>query len=441
MRIGVIGPRDSVEIVLREVKNANIAVECSGLIYQHYSETTELVNTYQTQFDGLLFTGTTPFRYAVKTVRRKVVPWGYIRRSLQILFCALLKAVHEKGDKLNRIIVDSYHSKLVREALALMEIDDKETVILEPPYEPWDEDYEQKVLQFHIDSYNNGGGICLTGLSRIERELKKLGIPVSRLSTTSDVIIEQIQKLLLAYHVAAEREEGVAVVSIGLSFSQEHSLYGKTDLETFLMATKASEVIYSFAQRIDAALETHENYQYRLYAERKVINNEFFSGGDMYLLKDISRQRGVKRVYIGVGYGTNMRQAKYHAELAQSRAIKNDNSCLFFMDEDGKVTGPLVGNPGNDLKAPIDYDVMKMSKDTGIAMERLRTLINVISSNYLDTTTPKELSRLSGLSQNAVNRMLVKLEAAGYLAIVGKDHSAGNGRSSRVVRLLLPITK
>ncbi|MBQ4040490.1 MAG: hypothetical protein IJC91_05060, partial [Oscillospiraceae bacterium] len=170
-------------------------------------------------------------------------------------------------------------------------------------------------------------------------------------------------------------------------------------------------------------------------------NNEFFSGGDMYLLKDISRQRGVRRVYIGVGYGTNMRQAKYHAELAQSRAIKNDNSCLFFMDEDGKVTGPLVGNPGNDLKAPIDYDVMKMSKDTGIAMERLRTLINVISSNYLDTTTPKELSRLSGLSQNAVNRMLVKLEAAGYLAIVGKDHSAGNGRPSRVVRLLLPITK
>ena len=416
MKIGVIGPKDSVEAVLREVENASIAVECSGLIYQHYRETTELVNMYQSQFDGLLFTGTTPFRYAVKTVRSKVVPWEYIRRSLQNLFCALLKAVYEKGDDLKRISVDSYHSKLVREALSEIGLNDKETAVLEPPYEPWDEDYEQRVLQFHIDSYTSGGGICLTGLSRVERELKARGIPVTRLSTTSDVIIQQIQKLLLSYHVEAEREEGIAVMSIGVTFSQEHSLYGRTDLETFLMATKASEVIYSFAQRIDAALETHENYQYRLYADRKVISNELFTYGELYLLKDISRQRGVKRVSIGIGYGVNMRQAKYHAELAQSRAFKNDRSCLFLMDDYGKMTGPLIGNPKNSLKVPIDYDVMKVSKDTGIAMERLKMLINVISSYHLDATTPKELSRLSGLSPNAVNRMLVKLEDAGYLA-------------------------
>ena len=61
MKIGVIGPQDSVLMVINEVEKTNIAVECTPLIYSHYRETQEIVEKNQDESDGLLFTGTTPF--------------------------------------------------------------------------------------------------------------------------------------------------------------------------------------------------------------------------------------------------------------------------------------------------------------------------------------------------------------------------------------------
>ena len=440
MKIGVIGPQDSVLMVINEVEKTNIAVECTPLIYSHYQETQEIVERNQEEFDGLLFTGTTPFRYAVRTVRARVL-WEYIPRNFQSLFCAMLRTVYSKEHNLNRISVDSYHNHLVKEALAEIGIDDNDITILEAPYDLDDPNYEMKILEFHIDSYRSGGCICLTGLSNIEHSLKQQGIPVSRLYPTADIIIQQVQKLVLAYHIAAEREAGVAVISIGLEFLQEHSLYGKSDLETFILSNKAGEVIYSFAQRIEAALETHENHQYHIYIERKSITNELLTSGGIHVLKDLSALKGIKKVSVGIGYGNNIRQSKYHAELAHSRAMKSEGSCLFLMDEKNQMTGPLIGTPGNERIVPIDRDLMKISKECGVAMEKLNLLIEIHRKHHLDTTTPVELSRLTGLSANAINRILVKLESAGYLAVVGKESVTGTGRPSRVIRLLLPISR
>ena len=68
-------------------------------------------------------------------------------------------------------------------------------------------------------------------------------------------------------------------------------------------------------------------------------------------------------------------------------------------------------------------------------MNTLETLQRVIRQYNLDVITPFELARYCSMSVTNMNRIITKLEAGGYVKIIGSQPLAGAGRPRRLIKL------
>lgn len=437
MRIGIIGPQSTVDEVLAAVNNTELFVECIPLVYSNYTETTELIQQNQKKVDGFLFTGTTPFRYASKHLT-PIQQWEYLPRNTISVLCTLLKAAYINNYDISQISLDSYDEQFIRKAYAEIGLSGDKVKIIPSPYSILHENYENKVAEFHCDNYHTGRvTLCVTGLSKILGMLSKEGIPVVKFSPTAELIVQQINKMRLFHQFKIDKENKVAVIGVNVSFEIENSLYGKSELMQFKNRNEVTETIYAFAQRIRAAVELNENGIYHVYTVKKVVEAETNGLSSLNLLHSIGVLNGVKNVAVGIGFAKSFMEAKYNAKIGHRRATKCGMNCIFIVEDDHQIAGPITNVDKRTKDKVLDKHLYEISQRTGIGMNKLSKIQRAINQSGNDIAVPKELARMCGMTHNSMNRLLIKLEESGYAKIVGKQPATKTGRPSRLVRLKL----
>ena len=435
MRIGIIGPQATVDEVLTAVSTSGLFVECVPLVYSSYKETVELVERNENNVDGFLFTGTTPFRYASKYLSPKQ-QWEYLPRNTTSFLCALLKAAYINNYGISSISVDSYDELFIRKAYAEIGLTGEDIKIIESPYNIFNEDYEMKVAEFHYDNFKSGrSNVCVTGLKSIQELLKKKNVPVVKLSPTAELIIQQINKMRLLHKLTLSEKNIVAVIAFSVSFEIENSYYGKSELHMFMSRNKVTEIIYAFAQRIGAAVETHENGVYHAYTTKDVVETETNGFSSFNILHSIGIINGVKSVSIGIGLGKTSLDAKYNAKIGQSRAEKCGINCFFIVKDDHEVVGPITDVGEKTDEKVLDKHLYEISRRTGIGMNKLYKLERAVRKYGSNVFISKDLARECNMTHNSMNRLLLKLEESGYAKVVGKQPTSNTGRPSRLIRL------
>lgn len=436
MRIGIIGPAESVHIVMKEAEKADLPLTCVPLAYRQYFESPDIVEKNRDRVDAFLFTGSTPYSYTLLHMQPEEL-WGVLPRSVNALLCAMLKTTHQGGHDISKISVDSYDEETLRSAYAEIDLGEKDLVILAHQFLVGRTAYIDQLFQFHRDNVLSGRArFCLTGIQAVYELLQKEGIPVTKAFATSEIILQQLQRLYLLHMADAAKEHRVSVLSIQLKFSQERSLYGKSDLQFFLYKTKAMNEIYAFAQKIGAAVEGHDNEQCRLYTTESIIEAETRGFTQLSLLQDLERLEGIMTVSIGIGIGTVAADAKYHADFGKGRAVNTSRSSIFIVYDDHTIVGPIVTSSRKTPKVLVDRELNSVSRKTGVGIERLHQLDKAVRMRGIDSATSCELAELCGMTPGNMNRMLGKLEKNGFARVIGKQPSWPLGRPSRIFQLL-----
>jgi hypothetical protein len=437
MRIGVVGPQPTVGAVLTAASTAGLPVECVPLVYSSFKEAVELVQRNEKSVDGFLFTGPTPFRYASKYLS-PTKQWEYLPRDTTSFLCALLKAAYINNYDISSISVDSYDEQFIRKAYAEIGLTEADVKIIVSPYSIFSEDFEEKVVEFHLGNYYSGkSNVCVTGLIRMQELLVRENIPVVKLSPTAESIIQQINKMRLFDQLIHNEENKISVIAIGVSFTIENSLYGKSELHMFMNRNKVTETIYTFAHCIGAAVELYENGVYHIYTTKAAVETETNGFSFLRLLHSVGILDGVKNISIGIGLGETPMDAKYSAKIGQKRAEKCGMNCFFIVKDGNQIVGPMtdVGEDTNDRV--LDKHLYEVSQRTGISMSKLYNLEKAVRQRGSDVITPKELAKACNMTHNSINRLLQKLEEEGYAKVVGKQPSPKTGRPSRLIRLKL----
>ena len=437
MRIGVVGPQSTVDEVLAAAGTAGLFVECIPLVYSSYKETVELVQRNEKSVDGFLFTGTTPFNYASRYLS-PTKQWEYLPRNTTSFLCALLKAAYINNYDISSISVDSYDEQFIRKAYAEIGLTEADVKIIVSPYSIFSEDFEEKVVEFHLGNYYSGkSNVCVTGLIRMQELLVRENIPVVKLSPTAESIIQQINKMRLFDQLIHNEENKISVIAIGVSFTIENSLYGKSELHMFMNHNKVTEVIYAFAHRIGAAVELYENGVYHIYTTKAVIESETHGFSSFRILHSVGILNGVKNISIGIGLGKTPIDAKYNAKIGQRRAEKCGMNCFFIVKDGNQIVGPITDVGKNADDKVLDKHLYEVSQRTGISMSKLYNMEKAVRQRGSDIITPIELAQACNMTHNSINRLLLKLEEGGYAKVVGKQPSPKAGRPSRLIRLKL----
>ncbi len=435
MRIAIVGPQQSI-VRVRDVITEKVPfLEYLEAPYTSLSDVPGLLKKYQSQVNGVLFTGQTPFQYACHHCTA-TVPWEFLPRNMVSTLCALVQAGYLNGYDIRNISSDGFADGILQQVYREIGFTSDEIHIYSCPTSVSEENYYEKVASFHSDLYNaKRVGLCITGLSTVYQLLRSQKIPAVKVSANAENILEKVNSLRLAHEMHTSEENRIAVTAVKISSFQEYSVNARNELQQLQQENKSGEMVYLLAMKMGAAI-VQQAQVYYLFTTKHQIERETQGFKRIPLLSSILSVNPNASVAIGVGLGKNAGEAKRNADLCRGKAERYGVAC-FVLNENDQMIGPITEGLSKHKPTIIDQNLYLISKKTSIGIDTLHLLEQTQRQYDLRETTPSELAKLCGFPLRSMNRLLKKLEDAGYVMVVGKGSNPGPVRPSRIIRLRL----
>lgn len=432
MKIGVIGPWTTVEGIKQVIENDMPDVQILCRCTEFYEESGELAARLQNEkeVDAILFSGPTNYAYARKRVV-PAIPWSFLPHSRTAALEAFLKAMAVYGSDLKAISVDRYQPELLREVLESSGIQD--TNIYQAPYSAEEPGYEKKLLDFHRDCYRRGlVSVCFTSMEHVREPLLAEGIPCVRTHPAEEMVREQIYHLQIQNFSARENQGKLAMIAIQFDyvFDDERDLFIR-EWEKVQYQNQFKERIYAVAQRMEAAVFEEGLEKFSIVTSRNMLMNAFLKTGEHTSLLQFGQRAPEYKVWVGMGVGNSMLEAKSRAHMALNRSIADRSGKSYVVEDENRVEEPLAY--GAEALAEHSSYFARRIHVSAETLERLRDILEQDGG----AVTSEELAQRLGITSRSVNRIITQLEEAGCVATVGK-RSAGKGRPARVMKITLP---
>lgn len=433
VKIGIIGPQTTAtviqQVVEKEFPEIQLVFRCS----EFYEESAAIAEVFQNEreVEGLLFTGPTNYAYARKRLV-PTIPWNYLPHSRTSVYQALFEAAVMYHSDLKAISVDRYEEELLREVLSLAGLG--ETRILRAPFGEEEYDFERKLLEFHRDNYRQGRvSVCVTSMEHICQPLRDEGIPCVRVYPAKEVVQEQLYHLQLLHLSAKENQGRLAVIAIHFDyiFDDEQDLFLR-EWEKMRYQNEFKERVYSIAQRLEAAVFGDGLDQFFIVTTRNMLQNVFLKDNEHSKLLQFGQRSPQYRVWLGMGVGNTMLEARSRAAMALNHSIADRSGTSYLVENEGGTSSPI----GSWDVQTGTYRLERFAQRTRLGMSTLRRLAQVLRQTE-GSVTSEQLARRLGITSRSVNRIVARLEEAGCVTTVGKQ-TMGKGRPARVMKILLP---
>lgn len=435
MKVAIIGSRKSIEIVKSTITKGYFFIEPVFFTFCNYSEVLDILKINEDKVDAILFTGYTTYKYASNFLK-PTVPWEYIPRDRMSFVYTILKAIHINRYDISKISIDSYDEKVIYDTYKEIGYEREVIHIYKSKYDILSNDYFEKLANFHISCFENRKvNLCVTCIFDVYEMLLKNNIPCVHVDYSTDIIMEYINKLRLRHQLKISEDSNIVTLNISVEILEENSIYSKNELQKLKYMNKIHESIYSYSQRIGAATIKLAENNYYIFTTKLVLENDTRSFKRFELLDKIHNNPNIKNIYIGVGLGNSPLESKCNAEIARKKSEKSDMSCIFIIDKDNKITGPITNIAKYSEVKKVDKHLLEISERTGVGITTIHKIESIIKQYNITTITPNELAELCGVSTRSINRIITKLEDKEYIRIVGKKTNSSNGRPSRLIEI------
>ncbi|NLN84397.1 MAG: hypothetical protein GX138_08650 [Firmicutes bacterium] len=439
MKTGIVGPKATVDIVLKILENKKLFVEYIPIVYQNLQELPTLLRAHLSAVDNLFFVGPIPYHYVVQKMNLPC-PAEYASVDAYAISKTLFKAAVFDGHDVSKLSVDFFENDNPKQALLDLEYKAEDINIEMAHFDIFDENYPELNAQFHKENYAQGkANVILTGTVKTYEILKEDGYPAYLVYTSPSLPEDMINRLRLRNVMALQDDNLSAVISIQLKYKDDFDGDSITELQNFKIHATVMEKVYYYAQRLDASVEKGElgKIIYRIYTSKAVLSDDTEGFRQLLLMEELEGIFGVEKVCIGLGLGKTSAEARRNADFGRERAASNDVSCFFIVYEDQKIAGPIIQVEVPKRTDDFNSELFMISRDTQIGLDKLIVIDSVLNQYNVDVITPGELARLTELPLNQVNRLITKLESSGYAKVVGKKPLSGSGRPSRLLEFNL----
>ena len=192
------------------------------------------------------------------------------------------------------------------------------------------------------------------------------------------------------------------------------------------------ERVYSIAQRLEAAVFGDGLDQFFIVTTRNMLQNVFLKDNEHSKLLQFGQRSPQYRVWLGMGVGNTMLEARSRAAMALNHSIADRSGTSYLVENEGGTSSPI----GSWDVQTGTYRLERFAQRTRLGMSTLRRLAQVLRQTE-GSVTSEQLARRLGITSRSVNRIVARLEEAGCVTTVGKQ-TMGKGRPARVMKILLP---
>lgn len=438
-RIGIIGHIDKIKPI-QEVIAARFpkieAVPIEAREAGHFKTTVDFVSENIHDFDGVLFTSKILFDMMNHSMHSQN-PWVYLENDDSQLLRVLLEAKFKQHKDLSCVSLDSYSEEVVQDLCADLGLSSSEIDISVANLDLFSESLLQDLLNFHSKCYKkHPSSIAITGVFAVYKALLEAEIPAMLLKPNKKAIENKIHDLMGKIKFQDISVSQIVVISIEIDASSEYEWTSENEYSLMLQKTRITEEVYKFAQRIQAAVvETERNYL--LFTTKQIVEFETKNIRELPILRAIQKKTS-STVSVGIGFGVTAREAKMNAVIGKNKATQmggNQGFVVYSRKQMERIT-PL-DQAKDETLAPADSSIKDIAENSGLSLNIIYQLKCIMDIYKKDTFTSQELSEELGNSLRSMNRIIERLEASGYIEVIGKKILGKSGRPSRILRLLI----
>ncbi|MFD4930213.1 MarR family transcriptional regulator [Peribacillus butanolivorans] len=421
MKIGVIGSKYFLESLSVHYPLFP-EVQFISFQYEMPEESSLLIEEAGKQTDLVLFSGSIPFYYGYKQVKRNFIEAIYVPFDELTVALSLLSISHREQVTLNEISIDLPDQSRLMKVLEESEIVEKSLYVKDYPW-IYKRDEETQALNiaefvhFHSKQYKEGKTLfALTSIHAVYQELQRLSIPSRYMVQPKHTLIESLTRAISLLKLKKTEESQIAVISIQ---DYQQNLNGSDSFLNFLQ---------KLSKRLQARVSLEYLNPYLIYTTRgalQAFENDFYNDiiGQM--------EREFQTLFqIGIGYGYTIQEAEKHSAQAlffTNKFLKSKTiACL--VDEDQKLQGPLFEeNHLVELKNE-DETFQKLASELKMSAKNIKLIHQFISINNFRAFSAAELEEYMNCTRRSAERFIKRLIEGGCLLKGGEEHPYDQGR-------------
>lgn len=425
-RITVIGSVETTDKVKEVAKEFDDKIEFEFLKYMDKEETLALTKIAQENSDLIVYSGMVPYNIAEKAgILRK--PAIYIQRNGTSLYQAFWK-IRDDAMPFSNMSVDALYIDEIKEAAGELDIridniyvNDRQVVI--------DSSYD-KLISFHLDLWQSGKiDIALTGFSKVFHELRKLGVPCYRLIPTKSLIRNNLKDAISLRLIEKAEDTQTAVQIIKLRIDD-----GEMDAD--IIRAELESILDKYARENLGSLYSESLDEFLIFTNKGSLVSK---SNCFDIRKELSFYHHNTILSSGIGYGDNVREAENKARIALKHALEKTYSCIYLVDNNNRVTGPISSNKEEnitfDLSAGKDDKIRGIAEKTGLSpvyVSKLQNLMEKLDQNILDVHSVKDFF---GINERSARRILGKLVESGAAEVKYTESKAKTGRPRKKYKI------
>lgn len=441
MRLGIVIPNDSnFDIVKYIIDNEYKDIIATFFYYDNYKDVIELLRNKQKGLDALLFSGSAPYDYALHYLNPEIT-WHYLNRYFGSLLKAVLQASLE-GYDINKISYDYYDEFSLAEVCKNLNLKPESKYIFS--YKSIKERglnldyYNETVFNFHYNNWKKGYISCVvTPCFGALKKLKEMNIPAFFAYPTAYVCRETINQIQTEYIAKKNQKSQIVILSIEINLPNEYSMFAKNERLFMQDRNGISSYIYALAEKLEATVVEPTYRNFLIFTTREILETMTNHLQSLDILHQVQNHFLIS-LCMGIGYGNTVREAKENANLGLIRAKNCGSNIAYVIYDSNNIIGPIGTNERNtdsDDMDKLDKTIQMIAEKSEVSMQNIFKIYSIMSKEGKDTFTTKDLSVSMNISRRSVDRVVNKLEIAGYLHVIGKQAAYDIGRPSRIIKI------
>lgn len=413
MRIGIIGPSDSVLYISEKLKDINSNININLYIHKDTSNLYEFLDIYEKEVDCFIFTGII-IEYIITKYRNPKIPFVTVSRNGSSLMTALWEA-QQRLKTITSFSIDILDENELKEVVTDWNLSKNNIHLLS--FNPILEEKDYAVM--HKELYDsNKIDLILTSCGEVYSSLKGKGYNIFRLQPTIAQIKNLYRELLDQQNINQLKSSQIAIQIIKINYPYDNNYYEELENENNIKKS-----IISYVREVQGALYSTSIEQFIIFGTKGAFEKS------LHKFKNLTSNINAT-VYSGIGYGNTAYLANFNARKALNNSLKNGE--LFIVDESNTLLKPNT----EDLKDNLNKKIDEISTLTLVSPTYIRKIMELIEKKNIPYIDTKEIAGYLNISERSSRRIINKLIDHNY-GTPEIQNNATKGRPIKYIKITI----
>ncbi|QDW73541.1 hypothetical protein FND36_05495 [Lachnospiraceae bacterium KGMB03038] len=427
MRIGIIGPDSSCQIIEKYIRQLDAGVEVKCYPKEQVNACASVTETCMEECDAILFSGCAVESFVTEEIEIKK-PYTSVEKSIISVAGAFLE-MQKKGMELDAFSIDVVENRMIEDLLDAFHILARN--IYSSSFQPGVD--EEEYIKWHKDLQDEGRtNVALTAFAWVYSKLKEEGYNVIYLGPTRLMVRYALEKLQNEYALSRAEYSRISVAILQLTnLEQQEENYYRNMLEK----TEVEKKIIQYVKSVQGAVFEFGRKEYVIFASAGLLGEKKHQNKLLKLQQDV-KANGIQ-MNAGIGMGNTAYRAEMNARDALAYSLKRNCQEIYCINDEHMIEGPF------GLDQQLQYElissdpkIQEIAARTGLSARSVLKIIAIADARQSYVFDAHELADCLEVTVRSARRIMNKIMDAGLGKVYAKEITPSGGRPKTLIEIL-----